>query len=153
MGMLIFFYDSKTAVGGERHSLILLVSVFLCALVGCFSPVLFMPYLRDFDDVYTVSYFVGEGLSRMSVVLPSAVSLIIPSVVQQRPACNISLTNTTKTVSPDASDLKFQYYFSFLTLVLVLLLVAFIVLRYSPFVRTNKKPRHSNSLARTREER
>lgn len=25
MGMLIFFYDSKTAVGGERHSLILLV--------------------------------------------------------------------------------------------------------------------------------
>lgn len=34
MGMLIFFYDSKTAVGGERHSLILLVSVFLCALVG-----------------------------------------------------------------------------------------------------------------------
>ncbi|XP_024890787.1 solute carrier family 52, riboflavin transporter, member 3-A-like isoform X2 [Temnothorax curvispinosus] len=147
MGLLIFFYDRTIAIGGERHSLILLVSVFFNALVGCFSSVLFMPYLRDFDDVYIVSYFVGEGLSG---VLPSVVALI--QGVSEHAACNIPLTNTTKTTSLNAPDLKFpgQYYFSFLTLVLVLSLVAFIVLRYSPFVQINKSLRNPNFLRQTK---
>lgn len=146
MGLLIFFYDRTIIIGGEKHSLILLVSVFFSALVGCFSSVLFMPYLRDFDDVYIVSYFVGEGLSG---VLPSIVALI--QGVGEHAACNISLTNTTKMISLNASDLKFpgQYYFLFLTLVLVLSLIAFIILRYSPFVQINKSLRNTNFLTQT----
>lgn len=144
MGLLVFFYDRTTVIGGERHSLILLVSVFFSALVGCFSSVLFMPYLRDFDDIYIVSYFVGEGLSG---VLPSVIALI--QGVGERAACNIPLTNTT---SLNAPDLRFpgQYYFLFLTLVLVLSFIAFIVLRYSPFVQSNKKLRDPTSLTQTR---
>lgn len=144
MGLLVFFYDRTTVIGGERRSLALLVSVFFSALVGCFSSVLFMPYLRDFDDVYIVSYFVGEGLSG---VLPSVIALI--QGVGERAACNIPLTNTTISLN---SDLRFSghYYFLFLTLVLVLSLIAFIVLRYSPFIQSNKKLRDPNSLIQTR---
>jgi len=146
MGLLIFFYDRTTIIDGERHSLILLVSVFFSALVGCFSSVLFMPYLRDFDDVYIVSYFVGEGLSG---VLPSLMALI--QGVKERAACNVPFTNTTK-ISLNASDLKFpgQYYFLFLTLILILSLIAFIVLRYSLFVQTNKSLPDPNFLTQTR---
>lgn len=147
MGLLIFLYDRTTTVGGERHSLILLVSVFFSALVGCFSSVLFMPYLRDFDDVYIVSYFVGEGLSG---VLPSIMALI--QGVGESAACNTPFANTTNEISPNAPDLKFsgQYYFLFLTLVLVLSLVAFIVLRFSPFVQISKNLRDSNFLTQTK---
>lgn len=130
MGLLIFFYDKTTVIGDEKHSLILLVSVFFNALVGCFSSVLFMPYFRDFDDIYIVSYFIGEGLSG---VLPSIVALI--QGVGERLECN-----TTEIIPLDASYVKFpgQYYFLFLTLVLVLSLVAFIILQYSPFVQSRK---------------
>lgn len=147
MGLLMFFYDKTVAIGSERHSLILLVSVFFSALVGCFSSVLFMPYLRDFDDVYIVSYFVGEGLSG---VLPSVVALI--QGVGERAACNNTLTNATETISLNAPDLKFpgQYYFLFLSLVLVLSLTAFIVLRYSRFVQVNKRLSNSNFLTQTK---
>ncbi|XP_011874231.1 PREDICTED: solute carrier family 52, riboflavin transporter, member 3-A-like [Vollenhovia emeryi] len=145
MGLLIVFYDTTVAIGGEKHSLALLVTVFFSALVGCFSSVLFMPYLRDFDDVYIVSYFVGEGLSG---VLPSVVALI--QGVGEQAACDVPLANTTETIN--APDLKFpgQYYFLFLTLVLVLSLVAFIVLRYSAFVQVNKSLRDPNFPTQTK---
>lgn len=147
-GLLIFLHDKTTVVAGDRHSLILFVSVFLTALVGCFSPVLFMPYLRDFDNVYIVSYFIGEGLSG---VLPSAVALI--QGVGERTECNAVLNNLTlKSEIRLNSGLKFseRYYFLFLTLVLVLSFVAFIILRYSPFVQSKKNLCKSNFLARTK---
>lgn len=130
MGLLIFFYDEITIISGEKHSLILLISVFFNALVGCFSSILFMPYLRDFDDIYIISYFIGEGLSG---VLPSIVALI--QGVGERLECN-----TTEIISLNTSYVKFpgQYYFLFLTLVLVLSLVAFIILQYSSFVQNRK---------------
>lgn len=130
MGLLIFFYDKTTVIDGEKHSLILLVSVFFNALVGCFSSVLFMPYLHDFDDIYIVSYFIGEGLSS---VLPSIVALI--QGVGERLECN-----TTEIISLNASHVKFsgQYYFLFLTLILLLSLVAFINLRYSRFIQSRE---------------
>ncbi|XP_012535354.1 riboflavin transporter 2 [Monomorium pharaonis] len=148
MGSLIFFYDRTLVIGGERHSLILLVSVFFSALVGCFSSVLFMPYLRDFDDVYIVSYFVGEGLSG---VLPSVAALI--QDVGERATCYTPLANATAGIPPGAfPELKFpeQYYFLFLTLVLVLSLIAFIVLRYSPFVQVSRCRHDSDFLAQTK---
>lgn len=142
MGLLIFFYDKTTVIGDEKHSLILLVSVFFNALVGCFSSVLFMPYFRDFDDIYIVSYFIGEGLSG---VLPSIVALI--QGVGERLECN-----TMETISLDGFYVKFpgQYYFLFLTLVLVLSLVAFIILQYSPFVQSRKNLSDPNVFTQTK---
>ncbi|CAL1680187.1 unnamed protein product [Lasius platythorax] len=142
MGLLIFFYDKTTVIGGEKHSLILLVSVFFNALVGCFSSVLFMPYLRDFDDIYIISYFIGEGLSG---VLPSIMALI--QGVGEPLECN-----TTEIISLNASHVKFsgQYYFLFLTFVLVLSLIAFIILRYSSFVQSRKNLRDPNFLTQTK---
>lgn len=142
MGLLIFFYDKTTVIIGEKHSLILLVSVFFNALVGCFSSVLFMPYLRDFDDIYITSYFIGEGLSG---VLPSTVALI--QGVGERLECN-----TTEIISLNAFHVKFpaQYYFLFLTLVLVLSFIAFIILQYSSFVQSRKNLRDSNFFTQTK---
>ncbi|XP_029664819.1 solute carrier family 52, riboflavin transporter, member 3-A-like [Formica exsecta] len=142
MGLLIFFYNKTTVIDGEKHSLILLVSVFFNALVGCFSSVLFMPYLRDFDDIYIVSYFIGEGLSG---VLPSIVALI--QGVGECLECN-----TTEIISLNASHVKFpgQYYFLCLTFVLVLSLVAFIILRYSRFVQSRKNFHDPNFFTQTK---
>lgn len=147
MGALVFFYDKTTVIGDKGHSLVLLVSVFFNALVGCFSSVLFMPYLRDFDDIYIVSYFIGEGLSG---VLPSVVALI--QGVGERAECSSDLNNMTESVSLNASVTKFsgQYYFLFLTLMLILSLIAFIVLRYSPFVQGRKNLSNFDSLTQSK---
>ncbi|XP_015588952.2 riboflavin transporter 2-like isoform X2 [Cephus cinctus] len=73
IGLLAFFHDRTSFYGSTEHSTAMFILVFFTALVSCTSSVLFMPYLRDFKEIYLVSYFIGEGLSG---VLPSIVALI-----------------------------------------------------------------------------
>ncbi|KAF3430802.1 hypothetical protein E2986_05514 [Frieseomelitta varia] len=73
MGFLSFFYSEKIIIAGHEYSLVLYILTFFNALVGCFSSVLFMPYLRNFSEKCLTSFFIGEGLSG---VLPSIVALI-----------------------------------------------------------------------------
>lgn len=73
MGFLSFFYSEKTVIADNEYSLLLFVLTFFNALVGCFSSILFMPYLRNFNIKFLTSYFIGEGLSG---VLPSIIALI-----------------------------------------------------------------------------
>lgn len=145
IGLLIFFYDKTTIIGGEKHSLILLVSIFFSALVGCFSSVLFLPYLRDFNDIYIISYFVGEGLSG---VLPSVVALI--QDVKEDIQCITILNNTMISVSTPISNFSVRYYFVFITFFLIFSFIAFIILQYSSFIQHRKDLFKSNFLTQSK---
>ncbi|XP_053985575.1 solute carrier family 52, riboflavin transporter, member 3-A-like [Hylaeus volcanicus] len=132
MGLLTFFYSEKTVINETEHSVILFTLTFFVALLGCFSSVLFMPYLRNFNQSFLVSFFIGEGLSG---VLPSIVALI--QGVGDNSDCTSVKNDTTN--SPN-SGLNFSPndYFLFIFIILFLSLTAFIILEYSPFVQNAK---------------
>lgn len=71
--LMALFYDTTVVVGPEERSVPMLAIVFLLALVGCTSSVLYMPYMGRFRDIYLITYLIGEGLSGF---LPSIVALI-----------------------------------------------------------------------------
>ncbi|CAD6209032.1 GSCOCG00003680001-RA-CDS [Cotesia congregata] len=66
-------YKNTSTILGNDHSTALLGLMFLTAVVGCTSSVLFIPYMRNYREIYLVSYLVGEGLSGF---LPSVLALI-----------------------------------------------------------------------------
>ncbi|CAK9808509.1 Riboflavin transporter 2 [Anthophora plagiata] len=132
MGLLSFFYSEKTIIYGVEYSLMLYVLTFFNALVGCFSSVLFMPYLRNFDERLLISYFIGEGLSG---VLPSVVALI--QGVEDNLECASFRNNTNTESHSDSFGLNFSpsEYFLFIFIILFLSLTAFAIVEYSSFVQ------------------
>ncbi|XP_014482594.1 PREDICTED: solute carrier family 52, riboflavin transporter, member 3-A [Dinoponera quadriceps] len=94
--ILSFLHGKTSVIFGNEHSTALLSLMFVTALVGCTSSVLFMPYMRNYREIYLVSYLVGEGLSGF---VPSAVALI-QGVGQHNPQC----VNVTE---PGSDHLKF----------------------------------------------
>lgn len=144
MGLLSFFYSEKTVVAGDEYSIVLFILTYFNALVGCFSSVLFMPYLRSFDKKYLTSYFIGEGLSG---VLPSIVALI--QGIEDRLECRISRNDTNPESSSDSFSLKFSpnEYFLFIFVILFLSLVAFAVLEYSSLIKSTKRISRSVGIA------
>lgn len=67
-----FFFDTTTFIFGQDRSVALLIIVFTFSLVGCTSSVLFMPYMGRFQEIYLITYLVGEGLSAF---VPSLLAL------------------------------------------------------------------------------
>lgn len=119
---------------GKEHSTALLSLMFVTALVGCTSSVLFMPYMRNYREIYLVSYLVGEGLSGF---VPSAVALI--QGVGNNPGC----VNVTKPDSslpefvPAESDPRFssEIFFIFIGVLLCLSFLSFLGLNTLPIAR------------------
>lgn len=130
MGLLTYFYSETVVIAGDEHSLALFILTFFNALVGCFSSVLFMPYLRNFGEQFLVSYFVGEGLSG---VLPSMIALV--QNIGETFECEIS-----KNITLNSSDLTFSSndYFLFIFIILFLSLTSFAILEYTSFVKKAK---------------
>ncbi|XP_014615774.1 PREDICTED: solute carrier family 52, riboflavin transporter, member 3-A-like [Polistes canadensis] len=142
MALLVFFYNKTVVLYNSEYSLALFILTFFTALVGCFSSVLFMPYLRNFDKTYMISYFIGEGLSG---VLPSSVALI-----QNIGGNTEYFTNSNITSIEIVSNLNFTplYYFLFIFIVLLLSLIAFVILQYSSFVQDIKENSKENESSR-----
>lgn len=128
---LSFLHSWTSIVFGKEHSTALLSLMFVTALVGCTSSVLFTPYLRNYREIYLVSYLVGEGLSGF---VPSAVALI--QGVGSNPQC----VNVTKPGSghlefvPVNSEPRFssQTFFIFVGVLLCLSFLAFLSLNVLP---------------------
>ncbi|XP_017790807.1 PREDICTED: riboflavin transporter 2-like [Habropoda laboriosa] len=135
MGLLSFFYSEITIINGVQYSLVLFVLTFFNALVGCFSSVLFMPYLRNFNERFLISYFIGEGLSG---VLPSVIALI--QGVEDNTECATFKNNTHVESPSDSFSLNFSpsEYFLFIFIILFLSLTAFAIVEYSPFLQNSK---------------
>lgn len=139
MGFLSFFYSEKTVIADNEYSLLLFVLTFFNALVGCFSSILFMPYLHNFNIKFLTSYFIGEGLSG---VLPNIIALIqgIGYTLEYT-----ILKNNTNIESLESFVLKFSpsEYFLFIFIILFLSLVAFAILEYSSVFQSIKQIHNS----------
>ncbi|XP_018050930.1 PREDICTED: solute carrier family 52, riboflavin transporter, member 3 [Atta colombica] len=131
---LSFLYDHISFVFGKEHSTALLSLMFVTALVGCTSSVLFIPYMRNYREIYLVSYLVGEGLSGF---VPSAVALI--QGVGNNPECvNVTKPNSTHLeFMLAASDPRFssQMFFIFIGILLCLSFLSFLSLNCLPVAR------------------
>ncbi|XP_043792258.1 solute carrier family 52, riboflavin transporter, member 3-A-like [Apis laboriosa] len=139
MGFLSFFHSEKTVIADDEYSLLLFVLTFFNALVGCFSSILFIPYLRNFNIKFLTSYFIGEGLSS---VLPSIIALI--QGIGYISEC-IIFKNNTNIESLESFVLKFSpsEYFLFIFIILFLSLVAFAILEYSSVFQNIKQIHNS----------
>lgn len=141
---LSFLYDFTSVVFGKEHSTALLSLMFVTALVGCTSSVLFMPYMRNYREIYLVSYLVGEGLSGF---VPSAVALI--QGVGNNPGCvNVTKPGSSHpTFVPAESDPRFssQIFFIFIGTLLCLSFFSFLSLNVLPIAR-GERVRLPNSM-------
>lgn len=129
--LMSFLYKETTLVGGVEHSTSLFVLSFFVALVGCTSSVLFMPFMRNFKEMYLTSYFVGEGLSGF---IPSIVALIqgvggnptcVNSTIVDGTGESVNVTLVPYTPPPNFSS---QAFFIFLFAMLVLSTLSFFLL-------------------------
>ncbi|KAJ8670375.1 hypothetical protein QAD02_001634 [Eretmocerus hayati] len=131
--ILAFMYKNTTTIFGGEHSTALLGLMLVSSFVGCTSSVLFMPYMRNYREIYLVSYLVGEGLSGF---LPSVVALI--QGVGGNPEC----VNNTKSGSEIKFETRYpdprfssQSFFLFLGTLLSFSFISFIALNKSKVAR------------------
>ncbi|XP_023288429.1 solute carrier family 52, riboflavin transporter, member 3-A isoform X2 [Orussus abietinus] len=130
---LICSYDKTSVIFGGEHSTVLLGLMFLIAVVGCTSSVLFMPYMRNYREIYLLSYLVGEGLSGF---VPSIVALV--QGVGGNPECvNATIPEIGATKVARYPDPRFstQTFFVFLGISLSLSFLAFVGLNKLPVAR------------------
>lgn len=126
--ILAFVYDRSSSIFGSDHSTALLGLMFISSFVGCTSSVLFMPYMRNYREIYLVSYLVGEGLSGF---LPSIVALV--QGVGGNPEC----VNVTK----PGSEIKFETHYPdprFSSRAFFILLGSLLFLSLLSFIGLNK---------------
>lgn len=130
IGMLVVHINTTT----------LLIAGFFSGLVSSFSSVLFMPYLRDFDHVFIVSYYIGEGVSSIA-----GITVAIIQGMGNPMKCNNTIVGNTTEFASLESKLRFseRYFFLYVTVLLVLSLLSFLFLRYSPFIQNKRDSRHS----------
>lgn len=60
---MAFFYGKTANIFGADHSVAYLIGVFLFAIVGTVSAVLFLPFMGRFRECYLVSYMCGQGMN------------------------------------------------------------------------------------------
>ncbi|KAL7294685.1 hypothetical protein TKK_0011987 [Trichogramma kaykai] len=123
---LAFTYNKTTYIFGSERSTALLSLMFISSFVGCTSSVLFMPYMRNYREIYLVSYLVGEGLSGF---LPSIVTLI--QGVGPKPSCvNVTISPGQFELRPGKLEPRFsvETFFLFLGSLLALSFFAFLSL-------------------------
>lgn len=60
---MAFFYGNTVKINGTDHSVAYLICVFLFAIVGTVSSVLFLPFMGRFRECYLVSYMCGQGMN------------------------------------------------------------------------------------------
>ena len=152
--LLAFFWKHTVTVGGSLHSVPLLVLSFLLSVVDCTSSVTFLPFMMRLRPQYLTTYFAGEGLSGL---VPALVALIqgVGVVHCQNATLSDPLNKTLENPNMAGSaelvavyqPAKFsaQVFFLFLSAMMVVCLVAFILLNCHPAVaRERKNDRYFN---------
>ncbi|XP_068180044.1 solute carrier family 52, riboflavin transporter, member 3-B [Antennarius striatus] len=140
--LLAFFWKHTVTMGETLHSVPLLLLSLLLSVVDCTSSVTFLPFMMRLCPQYLTTYFVGEGLSGL---VPALVALIQGvGVVHCQNSTLAGAVNETADVSLVESGMleaiyqpaKFsvQVFFIFLSVMMVICLVAFLILNYHPAV-------------------
>lgn len=152
--LLGFFWKETLVVAGAPRSVALLVLTFFLAVVDCTSSVTFLPFMMHLKPQYLTTYFIGEGVSGL---LPALVALIQGvGVVHCKNSTH--LLNQTFTTFSNAVvvELQAQYqpanfsaevFFFFLSAMMLVCLVAFLLLNYHPSVaREHPTKRYTNGV-------
>lgn len=127
--------------GKSLHSVPLLTLSFLLSVVDCTSSVTFLPFMMRLRPQYLTTYFAGEGLSGL---VPAVVALIQGvGVVHCENATLSNNSNITDNGMLQAiyQPAKFsaQVFFIFLSVMMVVCLVAFLLLNHHPAVARERK--------------
>ncbi|XP_052816788.1 solute carrier family 52, riboflavin transporter, member 3-B-like [Mya arenaria] len=145
--LLAFFWTRTSVVGGVEHSTALLVLMFFLSLVDCTSSVVFLPFMNVFKPEYMTSYYVGEGFSGL---IPSLVAL--GQGVGAVECVNQSLTNTTTNITEFSTvavylepNFPVKDFFLFVFSMMVTCGIAFVLLNYLPFCKSEYTDRTFNS--------
>ncbi|XP_030014775.1 riboflavin transporter 2-like [Sphaeramia orbicularis] len=139
--LLAFFWKHTVALAGSSHSVPLLVLSFLLSVVDCTSSVTFLPFMMRLRPQYLTTYFAGEGLSGL---VPALVALIQGVGVVHCQNVTVS-GNTTAAGTGELQAVyqpaKFsaQMFFLFLSAMMVVCLVAFVLLNHHPAVARERK--------------
>ncbi|XP_050427065.1 solute carrier family 52, riboflavin transporter, member 3-A isoform X2 [Adelges cooleyi] len=128
------YYKITKLVFGEPHSVFLFVLTFFIALVGCTSSVLFIPSLSQFQDVYLVTYMIGEGLSGF---LPSIIA-IAQGVGTTSCATIIKNGHTITTKEVTNARFSSQIFFIIIGVLMFASTVSYICLEYLPVCKKEK---------------
>lgn len=146
--LLAFFWRHTVTIGGSLYSVPLLLLSFLLSVVDCTSSVTFLPFMMRLCPQYLTTYFVGEGLSGL---VPALVALIQGVGVVHCQNATLSgadnkMDNASTTVDSGAlvaiyQPAKFsaQIFFIFLSAMMVVCMVAFVLLNYHPAVARERK--------------
>ncbi|XP_075962383.1 riboflavin transporter 2 [Anarhichas minor] len=150
--LLAFFWKETVVVAGAPRSVALLVLTFFLATVDCTSSVTFLPFMMRLKARYLTTYYIGEGLSGL---LPALVALIqgvgVVHCINSTGSFNNTLNSSDSSVT---FDLRAQYqpanfstevFFFFLSAMMLVCLVAFLLLNYHPSVaREHPSGRYTN---------
>lgn len=139
---MAFFWRDTVEVWGAPRSVPLLVLTLFLSTVDCTSSVTFLPFMMRLKPQYLTSYFIGEGLSGL---LPALAALIQGVGVVHcknltRPL-NDSWGNSTGAGGSEGlqaiyqpANFSAQVFFVFLSGMMVVCLVAFLLLNHHPAV-------------------
>ncbi|XP_037640416.1 solute carrier family 52, riboflavin transporter, member 3-B [Sebastes umbrosus] len=146
--LLAFFWKHTVAIRDSLHSVPLLVLSFLLSVVDCTSSVTFLPFMMRLRPQYLTTYFAGEGLSGLVpalMALIQGVGVVHCQNATLAGAANNTAENATTVVSGELEAIyqpaKFsaQVFFVFLSAMMVVCLVAFILLNHHPAVARERK--------------
>ncbi|XP_035537691.1 riboflavin transporter 2 [Morone saxatilis] len=150
--LMAFFWKETVVVAGLPRSVALLVLTFFLSAVDCTSSVTFLPFMMRLKPQYLTTYYIGEGVSGL---LPALVALIQGVGVMHCINSTQSLNHTLNTSNSALTyDLQAQYqpanfsaevFFFFLSAMMLVCLVAFLLLNYHPSVaREHPNGRYTN---------
>ncbi|KAA0710225.1 Riboflavin transporter 2 [Triplophysa tibetana] len=154
--LLAFFWSERVEVQGVDRSVPLLLLTFFISIVDCTSSVTFLPFMMQLKTKYLTTYYIGEGLSGLVPALVAMVQGV--GVMDCVNASQILGSNETLLQRVNASDdveyLVPQYqpanfsveaYFFFLTAMMVVCLVAFVLLNNHPAALQEHETKHNNA--------
>ncbi|CAL9705344.1 unnamed protein product [Knipowitschia caucasica] len=144
--LLAFFWKHTVTIAGSLHSVPLLVLIFLLSVVDCTSSVTFLPFMMRLHPQYLTTYFAGEGLSGL---VPALVALIqgvgVVHCENVTLSANTTAINSTTVgtgelqASYQPATFSAQIFFIFLSMMMVVCLVAFILLNCHPAVSRERQ--------------
>ncbi|KAI5610298.1 solute carrier family 52, riboflavin transporter, member 3-A, partial [Silurus asotus] len=135
--LLTVFWEKTTVFLGQPRSMAFFIITFFLSLVDCTSSVTFLPYMMQLPNKYITTYFIGEGLSGF---LPGVVALaqgvgMAKCVDVPDPLSNLSKAaheNTTLEAQYLHPNFSTEIFFSFLVVMMVISLGAFVLLNHAP---------------------
>lgn len=141
--LLAFFWSETVVVQGVERSVPLLLLIFFISIVDCTSSVTFLPFMTQLKAEYLMTYYIGEGLSGLVPALMAMVQGV--GVMECVNASQILRSNQTHlntseinanylVPSYQPANFSVEAYFIFLTTMMVVCLVAFLLLNYHPAV-------------------